>query len=310
MAIPQLWVEKYRPSTLEGYVFTDPKQKATIEKWVKEKNIGHLGLSGPGGVGKTTLARLLVNELGVNPYDFLEINASRNSSIDEVRDRITNFAQMMPFGAFKIILLDEADGVSFSGQQALRGVIEAYSDTARFILTYNYPHRIIPALKSRCQGFHIEKPDVTEFTTRVATILINENVEFSLDVLDSYVRATYPDLRKCINELQQNTISNKLVSPGDGDNSTAEWRFQMVELFKAGKINDARALLCGKISADEMEDVYRFIYDNLSIFSEDSTVQDSIILIVKQSLVDHQAVADPEINLSACLIRIMRLLNK
>jgi DNA polymerase III delta prime subunit len=184
--------------------------------------------------------------------------------------------------------------------------MEEYHATARFILTCNYPNRIIPAIHSRCQGFHVERTDITEFTARVATILVDEAVDFDLETLDSYVRVTYPDLRKCINLVQQNVQEGKLLSPNKGDQGEADWKFDMVELFKAGKITEARKLLCGKIRAEEMEEVYRWLYDNISIFG-DSVKQDSAILIIKQGLVDHTLVADAEINLAAVLIKLSRL---
>jgi DNA polymerase III delta prime subunit len=204
------------------------------------------------------------------------------------------------------VLLDEADYLSPNAQAALRGVMEEYHETARFILTCNYPNKIIPAIHSRCQGFHVEKTDQTEFTARVATILVTENVEFDLDTLDLYIKVAYPDLRKCINLVQQNVHDGKLSAPNKGDEGTADWKFDMVELFKAGKITEARKLLCGKIRAEEMEEVYRWLYDNINIFG-DTAQQDSAILIIKQALVDHTLVADPEINLAACLVKLARL---
>jgi DNA polymerase III delta prime subunit len=302
----KLWVEQYRPNTIEGYVFRDNHQRKQIETWIKEKSIPHLLLSGSAGIGKTTLAKILINQLGIEEFDVLEINASRTNSVDDVRDKITNFVQMIPFGPFKVVLLDEADYLSPNAQAALRGVMEEYHATARFILTCNYPNRIIPALHSRCQGFHIEKTDQTEFTARVATILVEENVDFDLDTLDSYVRTTYPDLRKCINMVQQNVHDDKLTAPNQGDAGEADWKFEMVELFKAGKITDARKLLCGTIRAEEMEEVYRWLYDNLEIFGDESK-QDSAVIVIKQALVDHTLVADSEINLAACLIKLARL---
>lgn len=302
----KLWVEQYRPNTIDGYVFRDNHQRKQIETWIKEKSIPHLLLSGSAGIGKTTLAKILINQLGIEEFDILEINASRTNSVDDVRDKITNFVQMIPFGPFKVVLLDEADYLSPNAQAALRGVMEEYHATARFILTCNYPNRIIPALHSRCQGFHIEKTDQTEFTARVATILVEENVDFDLDTLDSYVRTTYPDLRKCINMVQQNVHDDKLTAPNQGDAGEADWKFEMVELFKAGKITDARKLLCGTIRSEEMEEVYRWLYDNLEIFGDESK-QDSAVIVIKQALVDHTLVADSEINLAACLIKLSRL---
>lgn len=302
----ELWVEKYRPKTLEGYVFRDDHQRKQVETWIKDSSIPHLLLSGNAGIGKTTLAKILIHELGIEEYDVLEINASRTNSVDDVREKITNFVQMIPFGPFKVVLLDEADYLSPNAQAALRGVMEEYHATARFILTCNYPNRIIPAIHSRCQGFHVERTDLTEFTARVATILVEEAVDFDLETLDNYVKVTYPDLRKCINLIQQNVQESKLMAPNKGDEGSADWKFDMVNLFAAGKITEARKLLCGKIRAEEMEEVYRWLYDNLSIFG-DTSKQDTALLIIKQGLVDHTLVADAEINLAATLVKLARL---
>ena len=302
----ELWVEKYRPKTVDGYVFRDEAQKSQILGWIKDQSIPHLLFSGNAGIGKTTLAKLLLNELDTNPLDILEINASRTNSVDDVRDKITNFIQMIPFGDFKCVLLDEADYLSPNAQAALRGVMEEYHETARFILTCNYPNKIIPALHSRCQGFHIAKVDQTEFTARVATILITEGVTPDLDTLDTYVKATYPDLRKCINTVQMNSVDGVLVKPNEGDTGEADWKLSMVELFKAGKITEARKLLCGAVRPEEMEDIYRWLYENLEIFGSEEN-QDQAVLIIKQGLVDHTLVVDPEINLAATLIRLGRL---
>ena len=302
----ELWVEKYRPKTVDGYVFRDEAQKKQVKNWIKEKTIPHLLFSGNAGIGKTTLAKLLFNELEVNEYDILEINASRTNSVDDVRDRIVNFVQMIPFGDFKVVLLDEADYLSPNAQAALRGVMEEYHTTSRFVLTCNYPNRIIPAIHSRCQGFHIAKIDQTEFTARVAEILITEEVQPDLDILDTYVKATYPDLRKCINMVQMNVQDKSLLKPNEGDTGESDWKLDMVELFKAGKIQEARKLLCGTVRPEEMEEIYRWLYDNIELFGDDEK-QDQAVLIIKQGLVNHTLVVDPEINLAATLIRLSRL---
>jgi len=302
----ELWVEKYRPSTIDGYVFRDNHQREQVKTWIKEKSIPHLLFSGSAGIGKTTLAKILFNELEVNNLDLLEINASRTNSVDDVRDKIINFVQMIPFGDFKIVLLDEADYLSPNAQAALRGVMEEYHHTARFILTCNYPNKIIPAIHSRCQGFHVAKTDQTEFTARVAEILISEGVQFDIDTLDSFVKATYPDLRKCINTVQMNSGDNVLHSPEKGDTGEADYKFKMVELFKSGKIAEARKLLCSQARPEEMDEIYRWLYDNVEIFGEEAN-QNKAILIIKQGLVDHTLVIDPEINLAATLIRLGNL---
>jgi len=303
----ELWTEKYRPTTLKDYVVRDQRQREQIESWIKSGAIPHLLFSGAPGVGKTTLAKILFHELKVDPYDILEINASRENSVDTVRDKIINFVQIMPFGAFKYVLLDEADYITPNGQAALRGVMETYHTSARFILTCNYPNRVIPALHSRCQGFHIETIDKNEFTARVAQIMIDEKVDPELDILDTYVKATYPDLRKCINMVQQNCRDGKLYAPDKADKGQQDYRLEMVDLFKRGKILDARKLVCSQARPEEVEDIFRWLYDNLDLISKDDDQQDKAILAIKQGLVDHSFVADPEINLAATMIKLARI---
>lgn len=302
----ELWTEKYRPRTLDGYVFRDDHQRKQIETWVKEKSIPHLLFSGNAGIGKTTLAKILLNTLEVNEMDILEINASRVNSVDDVRGKIVSFTQMIPFGDFKVVLLDEADYLSVNAQAALRGVMEEYHSTSRFILTCNYPNKIIPALHSRCQGFHIERVDQTEFTARIATILVDEDIEFDLDTLDTIVKATYPDLRKCINTAQMNSSTGTLRTPEGDDKSSGDYRIEMVQLFKAKRYSEARKLVCSQARPEEIEDIYRWLYDNIEIFG-DELKQDKAIMIIKQGLVDHTLVQDPEINLAATMIRLAHL---
>jgi len=248
----KLWVEAYRPKTLEEYVWRDERQRNQVVSWINEKSIPHLLLSGSPGIGKTTMAKMLMFEIGIEDADILEVNASRETSIDFIRDRIIPFVSMIPWGPFKVVLLDEADRLSPQAQDSLKGVIEEYSNFARFILTCNTPNRVVPALHSRCQQFHFTKLDQTEYTARAATILMTENIDFDLDTLDLYVKVAYPDLRKCINLLQQHSQEGKLHKPTENDSGTSEWKFEMVELFRQGKISEARKLLCGKLRAEEM----------------------------------------------------------
>jgi DNA polymerase III delta prime subunit len=301
----ELWVEKYRPNTVDGYVFVDDAQREQVQTWIKSGTIPHLMLSGSAGTGKTTLAKLLINELGVDEYDIMYANGSKEARKVEWVDKLISFCQTMPFGKFKIVLIDEADYMNKeSVQPALRNLMEDYSDTVRFILTCNYPHKIIAPIHSRCQGFHIAKTDHTEFTARVATVLVTEGVEFELDTLDSYVKATYPDLRKCLNLVQPNSISGKLSEPGSADRGVRDWKLECVDLFKRGKIREARTMICQNSTPEEAEDIFRWMYDNLDLWGKTLEQQDQAIVIIRNGLVNHNSVADTEINLSATLIEL------
>ena len=305
----ELWTEKYRPATIADYVFRDDAQRKQVQGWVDGKAIPHLLFSGAPGTGKTTLAKVLINMLEIDEYDVLEINASRENSVENVRDKITNFVQTMPFGEFKVVLLDEADYISPNGQAALRGVMETYASSSRFILTCNYPNKIIPALHSRCQGFHIEKIDHTEFTARIATVCVEEGVEIDIDTLDSYVKATYPDLRKCLNLCQMNTVEGKLIKPNEGDSATADYKLAVVDLFKQGKIIEARKMLCSQVRPEEMDELFRWMYDNLQLWGETQEQHDQAILIIAKGLRNIPMVADQEINLAATLVELCQISN-
>ena len=302
----ELWVEKYRPTTIDDYVWIDKNHKQMVEPWIKEGYIPHLLLAGIAGVGKTTLAKILVNQLGIDPAEFMHLNASRDNGVDTLRQKITNFCSTMAVGPFKVVLLDEADYITPPAQGILRGMLEQYHEGVRFIFTCNYPNKIIPALHSRLQFISFRRLDETDFTRRLAEILVAEGVELDAETLQLYVKACYPDLRKAINTVQMRSTTGTLLPP-QADDTTTDWRLGMVDLFRQGRIREARNLIIGQITLEEYDDMYRFMYRNLDLWGKDENTQDQALLLIRKGMVNHSLAADPEINLSATFVELERV---
>ena len=302
-----MWTEKYRPKSLKEYVFKDARQKELLEGWVKAGVLPTLLVTGQPGTGKTTVAKVLLNELGVNEFDIKEINASRDNGVDFIRDSVTRFVETMGYGPMKYVLMDEFDYASVNAQAVLRNTIEKYAGSVRFIFTANYPDKIIPAIKSRCEAgrMHIDKLDRDEFTLRLCNILIAENIAFEMDTVDAIVSGTYPDMRRGISQLQVNSISGTLALPADASETVADYKIDMIALFRAKKYRDARTLICEQVQQEEYEDLYRFMYKNLEIWADGNTTkEDMAIIAIRDGLVNHTMCADSELNLSATLIEL------
>jgi DNA polymerase III delta prime subunit len=302
--LKQLWVEKYRPATIDEYIFQDKQQQIAILNFVADETIPHLLLSGVQGTGKTSLAFMLLNELDVDPSDVLKINASDENSVDVMRDKIKNFVSTWASGDYKIVVLDEADYISHNGQAVLRRMMEEFSDAARFIITCNYEHKILPAVKSRCQHFHFKSFPKDKIIDRVTEILLNESVIFEPHLVEKYVVAGYPDIRKIIHLLQQNTVAGELKA--SNVESSSDWKFGLLDLLESDSWQQIRTLLCSTVVDDEWEDVYRFLYENIHKvprFNEQSQ-WDEAIVIIADHLYKHSVVSMPDINAAAMFIKL------
>lgn len=312
MATPDLWVEKYRPNTLDGYVFKNDHIRAQIENWVKNPEgkiipFPHLLLSGSPGVGKTTLAKLMLNELGVNKYDILELNGSRENGVDILKDKVLGFCSTFPNGDYKVVLIDEGDYLSQNAQAILRNEMEKFADSVRFIITCNLPHKIMGALHSRMQGIHFDALDMEGFFGRALEILTMENVTYDINDLELYVTNTYPDLRKCINLLDQHTTGGVLSPLKEASATSLNYMEEAVELFKARHFTEARKLIVSKADINDYEDIFRFMYKNLHLFGADEVTQSQAIIIIAAGLRNHAISADAEINLAATLVELSQL---
>lgn len=304
-----LWVEKYRPRTLDDFVWADAAMRAKTEEWIADGALPHLLLAGRSGTGKTSLSELLMLELRIPDGDILRIKASRERKVDEIQERIGGFVNSWAFGpsGIKYILLDEIDAISPMAQKMLRNDMETYSDVCRFVSTCNYLNKIIVPLQGRFQTLQFQTLDRDDFIVRAATVLINENVDFDVEVLDAYVARTYPDLRKCIGLLQQRTLGGVLQAPSAGDEASQDYLLSVIDLFTAGRHTEARTLIVSQAQPEEYNEVYRFFYSNLGLFGRTQNQQDRALLAIRQGVVNHALVFDVEINLAATLVELCQI---
>lgn len=303
----RLWVEQYRPKSVNDYVWRDETQEKIVKKWIKDKNLPSILLSGSPGTGKSAIINVLMHELDIDQGDILEINASEETSIEVVRTKIMNFASTIPFGDFKVCILEECDSMSPAAQNSLKRVIETNSDNCRFIFTTNNVNKVNPANFSRFQHFHFEKIDDEQFLLRLAFILDDNNVEYDTDDLIKYMRGTYPDLRKAINMIDMNVHDGKLLPPSADSKAKLDYMVKVVELFQNNKIGEARKLLIAEASPEEYTEIYRFLYRNLDFFGDTDDKQSQALIIIRDGLYKDAIVADSEINLSATLAELSML---
>ena len=301
-----LWVEKYRPDLLESYIGNE-HLKSKIKLYLESGDLPHLLLYGRAGTGKTTLAKLLVNNIDC---DHLYINASDENSVDTVRNKVRNFASTIGFKDMKVIILDECDYITPNAQAALRNLMETFSKHTRFILTCNYVERIIDPIQSRCQPFQIVPPSRKEVAIHLNNILKEESVTFEMDDVATLVNGGYPDIRRVINFAQRQVVDGKLSIDQNNlvavDLNVNVFSSQIVNVLKTQSKKDAFVTI-RKMLADnqisDFADLFRLLYDEVDDYGK-GHIAECILTIAKYQLSDAQVV-DKEINAMAMLLELL-----
>ena len=297
-----LWVEKYRPSSLDTYIGND-HLKSKVSIYLESGDLPHLLLFGRAGTGKTTLAKLLIK---IIECDYLYINASDENNVDTVRTKVKNFASTIGFKDLKIIILDECDYITPNAQAALRNLMETFSKHCRFILTCNYVERIIDPIQSRCQLFQIIPPSKKEVAQKLHNILIEENVNSELDDIKILVDSGYPDIRRVINSAQRNVVRGKLKLD-TGSIIQNDYKLKLLKILetqnKKNAFKDIRQLLADNKVTD-FADLFRLLYDEVDGYGK-GHIAECILIIAKYELSDSQVV-DKEINAMAMVVELLQ----
>ena len=296
-----LWVEKYRPTTLDNYIGNE-HLKDKVSVYLESGDLPHLLLYGKAGTGKTTLAKLLVKNI---ECDYMYINASDENNVDTVRTKVKNFASTIGFKDMKIIILDECDYITPNAQAALRNLMETFSKHCRFILTCNYVERIIDPIQSRCQSFQIIPPSRGEVAKHTHDILISENVTHEMDDLKVLIDSGYPDIRRIINSSQRNVVKGKLKLDTNSILQN-DYKLKLLKILKTQNkktaFKDIRQLLADNKITD-FSDLFRLLYDDVDDWGK-GHVAECILILARYELSDSQVV-DKEINAMAMLIELL-----
>ena len=291
--------ERYRPTTLDGYVGNE-QLKTTIAKYLEQNDIQNYLFHGQAGTGKTTLAKIVINNLDC---ESLYINASDERGIETIRDKVVGFASVASFKPLKVVILDEADFLTIQAQASLRNVIETYSKSTRFILTCNFIERIIDPIQSRCQTFKIQAPTKSDVAKHLVSILETEKTKFDLEQIKSLVNQYYPDIRKMLNTIQASTVDNTLSL----DKSTLVSTSYMSDVLKELSLDKPNFTTIRQIIADaetkEFDELYRFLYDNSNQYLPNK--QGTVAMLINEHQYQSNFRIDKEINMCSLLQNII-----
>ena len=289
-----LWVEKYRPDTLEGYLGNEDFI-TSLETWISKNDFPNLLLHGPAGTGKTTAAKLVVKNINC---DFLYLNCSDENGIDVIRDKVKQFASGATFKPLKVVILDEADFLTINAQAALRNIIETFSLNTRFIFTCNYVERIIDALQSRLTSFHLATADIKLVAKHLVSILDDEGIKYDKQDIVIIVKKTYPDLRRAINILQSSSFNGKLTLSEVIDSNYIEQVIDELKSKKKTSFNNIRQIIADN-NINDFTGLYKSLHDHYS--SPEATI------VIEEYLFHSTTIADKEICFMGCVAKLLNI---
>ena len=303
-----LWVEIFRPSTLDGYV-GNAHIVDKVKLYLESGDVPHLLFHGKAGTGKTTLAKIIANNIDA---DVMYINASDENNVETVRSKIKNFASTVGFRKWKLIVLDEADYLTGSSQAALRNLMETFSKTTRFILTCNYKEKIISPIQSRCQSFHIEPPNRVEVAKRIAKILQDKNVEYVNEDLATIINLSYPDIRSVLNSAQRHVIDGKLVLD-ETSIIQSNYILEIIEILKnvsddiKGNFTKIRQLIADS-KVKDFTQLYSELFKQVDVYGSGHV--GPIILILADAQYKDSFAIDKELHVMSMVVQLLQELNE
>lgn len=299
--ITKQWVDKYRPKHVSDIIFGNDRTQKLFESYVAAKQFPSVLVHGPRGTGKTTLSKALVRDCGVEKLDTLYIPCS-DEQIAAIREKVASFCTTMPYGEFKVVQLEEIDYLSPDAQALLRTIIQDFSSTCRFIATCNYLNKVLPPLQDRFHLHHFAAPDRDGMLLRAAEILEENNIEFTIEDIERIVAAAYPSMRRVVHLLEGSSTTGKLQLVGAA--AADDWKLQLLPILEMGDLKAARKLVCESATKEELIDVYRFLFDNLSKVPSLSGKEDEAVVLLARYQYQHAFVADGELNLAALFVEL------
>lgn len=297
------WIVAHKPTTLDEVIFADERVRAAFMSYAAAKTFPNLLLYGRPGTGKTSVSHALCHVTGVDDLDVLRINCS-DEKIDAMRDKVKGFAHTYPLGPYKVVQLEEFDSLSLDAQRLLRALMDDTPDSCRFIATCNYINKVIPPLRSRFQEYEFSAPNVELVFDRCMEILTKRQIAFMPDDLARVIEVAYPDFRKIIQLLEQNSTSGQLVL-GTGEGAS-DWKLEIIDLLSLSDFKAIRKLVCERASKEELQEIYKFLYEHIGKCKK-IKAQDEAIVKIAEYAYRHSFVADPEINVAALLCELMAL---